>query len=216
MKTILFLHALAGGISLIAGFFAIISKKGQQLHIKSGLVYYWSMMAVVVTGLVLGVYTTNIFILTIVVFSFYMVFTGRRILSTKKEISPKSLDWFFNILSLLIALFMIYLAIVNFMRIGFSGSVPMLLVFGALLLWMVLQDTITMKNKKFKKGAWLLTHIGRMSGSYIATITAFLVVNVQLKPQWIIWLLPTVVGTPLIINTSNKWRKKLTPVKKKK
>ena len=107
MKTILFLHALAGGISLIAGFIAIISKKGQQLHIKSGLVYYWAMMAVVVTGLLLGIYKTNVFILTIAIFSFYMVFTGRRILSSKKEINPKLLDWFFNILSLLIALFMI-------------------------------------------------------------------------------------------------------------
>jgi hypothetical protein len=208
MSTMLFLHALSGGVSLISGLIAIVAKKGKKLHTKSGLVYYWGMMAVVVTGLILGFYRMNIFILTIAVFSFYMVFTGRRTMAFKKELKPIFIDWFFNMICLLIGLFMAYLAVVNFIRIGFSGSVPMLAVFGFFLTWMCIEDLRIFINKKYLKGQWLLTHIGRMSGSYIATSTAFLVVNVHLQPNWIVWLIPTAVGTPLIFMASRKWKNK--------
>lgn len=209
MKTALFLHALSGGIALITGLFAIFSKKGKRLHLKSGLIYYWSMMAVVITGVILGSYRSNIFILTIAVFSFYMVFTGKRILGNKKEVVAKPLDWSASILCLSIGLFMLYLGIINVLKIGFAGSVPMLLVFGFFLSWMCLEDIMLMKSKKFIKGSYLLKHISRMGGSYIATSTAFLVVNISFQPQWIIWLLPTVIGTPMIVSASKKWKTKL-------
>lgn len=213
MDIMLFLHAFSGGISLISGLIAIIAKKGQKLHTKSGKVYYWGMMAVVVTGLVLGFYRMNIFILTIAVFSFYMVFTGRRSLAFKKELKPIFIDWFFNVLCLSIGFFMLYLAVVNFLRVGFAGMVPMLLVFGGFLSWMCLEDFRLFLKKKYQKGQWLLTHIGRMSGSYIATSTAFLVINIHFQPQWIVWLIPTAVGTPLITLAIRKWKKKFGLVK---
>lgn len=209
IKIALFLHALSGGISLIAGLFAIFSKKGQKIHLKSGLIYYWSMMAVVITGLILGTYRSNIFILTIAVFSFYMVFTGRRILGNKKEVRALLLDWTATLVCLSIGLFMLYLGIFNAFRIGFAGAVPMLLVFGFFLSWMCIEDVKLMRSKQFKKGAYLIKHISRMGGSYIATSTAFLVVNIDLQPQWIIWLLPTVIGTPMITMASKNWRMKL-------
>jgi hypothetical protein len=42
-------------------------------------------------------------------------------------------------------------------------------------------------------------HGGRMGGAYIAAWTAFLVVNLERVPDLIVWLGPTVVGTPLIV-----------------
>ncbi|KAA3650390.1 MAG: hypothetical protein DWP98_04920 [Bacteroidetes bacterium] len=208
MKITLFIHAFSGGISLIAGLIAMLAKKGQKWHLKSGLIYYWGMMAVVITGVILGLYRTNIFILTIAVFSFYLVFTGRRTLAFKKALNPTFIDWFFNLICLLIGLYMLYLAIINFIKIGFASAVPMLFVFGFFLTLMCLQDLRVFLNKKYKKGQWLLTHIGRMCGSYIATSTAFLVVNIHVEPQWIIWLMPTAVGTPLIFRATGLWKKK--------
>ncbi len=213
---VLFLHAFAGSISLISGLFAIFSKKGGKIHRKGGLIYYWSMMVVVITGLILGSLSFNIFILTIAVFSFYMIFTGRRILGNKKEVRAQFIDWFFCLLCLIIASFMLYLGISNFFRIGFAGSVPMLLVFGFFLGWMCLEDVQLMRRKTFVKGSYLIKHIGRMGGSYIATSTAFLVVNIDFSPQWIIWLLPTVIGTPMITIGSKNWSKKLGLKKSKK
>ncbi len=209
MKISLFIHAFSGSIALITGLVAIFSKKGQKLHLKGGLIYYWSMMVVVLTGVILGTYRSNIFILTIAVFSFYMVFTGRRILGNKKEVKAELLDWSVCILCLSIGLFMLYLGIINLVKIGFAGAVPMLLVFGFFLSWMCLEDVQLMRLKKFVKGSYLIKHIGRMGGSYIATSTAFLVVNIDLEPQWIIWLLPTVIGTPMIVSASRKWSSKM-------
>tara|TARA_B110000046_G_scaffold29074_1_gene30353 strand:- start:31626 stop:31904 length:279 start_codon:yes stop_codon:yes gene_type:complete len=91
------------------------------------------MLSVVVTGLTVASYRGNLFLQTIAIFSFYMAFTGKRILQNKKEIIASPLDWGFNIISMLCALFMLYLVVVNFGRIGFAGAVPMLLIFGALL-----------------------------------------------------------------------------------
>ena len=66
-----------------------------------------------------------------------------------------------------------------------------------------------MKGKKFVKNAWLYDHISRMGGSFIATSTAFLLVNIQIEPVWVMWLLPTIVGTPMIVLASRNWKNKL-------
>lgn len=211
IQILLYIHALAGGVSLLTGLAAIFSAKGGKAHRFSGLIYYWAMLFVVISGLIVGAYRGNIFIQTIAVFSFYMVFTGRRVLRHKKSLRPSALDWTFNLLSMLTAIGMLLFAAHIILRFGFKGMSPVLLVFGSLLLTMVVQDFIKLKRKKFVKNAWLFDHIGRMGGSYIATVTAFMVVNIDFSPQWLIWLLPTFVGTPILIKTSNSWRKKLTP-----
>ncbi|MCD7035024.1 DUF2306 domain-containing protein [Metabacillus sp. GX 13764] len=57
---------------------------------------------------------------------------------------------------------------------------------------------------KLKRKNWLSMHISGMLGSYIAVVTAVLVVNGQripglnLLPVWALWILPTLIGSPLI------------------
>lgn len=213
IQNILYFHAFSGGSALIFGIVAIATKKGSKAHINSGNIYFWSMFAVIITGLVVGFYRNNIFLQTIAIFSFYMAFTGKRVLRYKKEIKPQLIDWLVNFIALIGSLFMLYLGIINVLRIGFAGAVPMLLVFGLFLLMMSSEDLRRMWQKKFIKNNWLYTHIGRMGGSFIATSTAFLLVNITFDPAWIMWLLPTAVGTPMIINATKKWRKKMNPIK---
>lgn len=45
---------------------------------------------------------------------------------------------------------------------------------------------------------WLRAHIGGMCGSYIALVTAFLVVNVGREPL-LVWFIPTLIGSPVIV-----------------
>ncbi|MEQ8907734.1 MAG: hypothetical protein RIC95_00950 [Vicingaceae bacterium] len=212
----LIIHATSGGIALLAGILAIATKKGSKNHILSGQVYFWSMLSVIVTGLIVGWYRDNIFLQTIAVFSFYMAFTGKRVLRYKKEIKPVFIDWFASALALAVALFMLYLVANNIFRIGFAGAIPMLLIFGGLLLSMSAGDLKKMVKRKFVKNAWLYDHISRMGGSFIATFTAFLLVNTNVEPVWVMWLLPTFIGTPMIILANRKWRKKLGGVKAKR
>jgi hypothetical protein len=53
---------------------------------------------------------------------------------------------------------------------------------------------------KVRWPGWLGPHIGGMGGSYIALVTALLVVNFG-RSNPVVWFLPTIVGTPLIART---------------
>jgi len=195
----------------LSGIGAIFTRKGHKKHILSGQVYFWAMFSVILTALFVGFYRNNIFLQTVAVFSFYMAFTGKRAVRYKKEINPQTIDWIVNIISISVAGFMVYLAIVNALRIGFAGLVPVLFVFGGILLAMSLSDLVKLRKRKFVKNEWLYTHIGRMGGSFIATTTAFLLTNIRFDPGWVVWLAPAAVGTPMIIYSIRNWKGKMKP-----
>lgn len=62
-----------------------------------------------------------------------------------------------------------------------------------------------------KRKNWMVTHIAGMGGSYIAMVTAFIVVNQQNVPAFkeipslVFWLLPTIIGTPIIKKVGDKY-----------
>lgn len=63
---------------------------------------------------------------------------------------------------------------------------------------------------KRKAKGWLKKHITGMLGSYIAMVTAIVVVNAMELPlfnqfsPWVAWLTPTIIGTPLIMLAHRK------------
>ncbi|WP_065410906.1 DUF2306 domain-containing protein [Pseudobacillus wudalianchiensis] len=67
---------------------------------------------------------------------------------------------------------------------------------------------------KKKRKNWLSQHIAGMLGSYIGIVTATLVVNspkiplLNEVPILAIWLLPTIIGTPIIFKIGNKYAPK--------
>lgn len=215
IQYVLYFHAFSGGIALLSGLIAIFTKKGSKNHTTSGNIYFYAMLSVIVTGLVVASFRGNLFLQTIAIFSFYMAFTGKRVLRNKKEIITSPLDWGFNMVSMACGVYMLYLVAINFLSVGFAGAIPMLLIFGSLLTWMTIQDALTMWRKKWVKNNWLYTHIGRMGGSFIATSTAFLLINIRIEPAWIVWLAPTVIGSPLMAVAIGKWKVKLGDRKKK-
>ena len=210
IEYVLYLHVFSGGIALTSGLIAIFTKKGQNAHIKSGLIYFWSMFSVIITGLIVGIYRDNLFLQSIAIFSFYMAFTGKQFLKNKSKIAPTLIDWIVGIASSIVGLTMLGFGLYFLFKIGFKSLVPMLLIFGFLLTWMTLDDLKGLYMKKFVRGAWLLKHISRMGGSFIATSTAFLLVNTSIEPVWVMWILPTFIGTPMIVFASRKWKKKLS------
>ena len=50
---------------------------------------------------------------------------------------------------------------------------------------------------KRRRPGWLPRHVGGMGGSYIALVTALLVVNLGQELP-VVWLVPTLVGSPII------------------
>lgn len=64
---------------------------------------------------------------------------------------------------------------------------------------------------KKRPPGWLATHIAGMSGSYIALVTAFFVVNVSSVTgihsllTLTAWILPTLIGVPLISRVQRRY-----------
>jgi hypothetical protein len=156
----------------------------------------------------------NLFFLVIGVFSIYLVHTGKATIKywrRKEEWENTAADLIPMYIGLIAAAIMILHPVIR-MFIAGKLFVPVLGVFGMILLINSIQDLRMMsrkENRQPRNKKFLIRHIGKMGGSYIAASTAFLVNNVHLDPMWIVWLLPTVVGTILIINTTNSWNKKL-------
>ena len=203
IKALLYTHIAAGGLSLVMGAVALSVVKGGKTHRTVGKIFFVAMLFVSFSAFVISIVKSLDFLLAISIFSFYMNYTGYRVLKNR-EVKFKWFDWLPLVFSVATVAYMFY-----------SMNV-VLLVFGALLSMFILQDIRLQfqDEEAIKKARQLrvLTHIGRMGGTYIATVTAFLVVNIKfVKPWWIVWLLPTVIGTLLITYFTREWTKKLAP-----
>ncbi|MES2556910.1 MAG: hypothetical protein V4604_12210 [Bacteroidota bacterium] len=190
LTIVLIVHVVAGFAALGVGLGAILSKKGQRVHKLTGRTFFYLMLAVAVSAAVVSTIKLNEFLLLIAGFAAYQNIGGYRSVKNK-QLKPNWIDWLATALGLVTSVFMI--ASLNIV----------LLVFGSICLSLVVLDLRTyyavFSGKAIPKLAWLARHIGFMMGAYIATFTAFVVVNVQnVQPAWIPWLAPTVVGVPLM------------------
>ena len=190
------------------------------MHVNAGRIFFWSMILVSVTAVYLSVVKVIPFLFLIAVFSFYLTWTGFKSICWKRKTVPKSAYWFDIIISHIVVLsgvIMIALALLAWSGIHFNRVISslriVLLIFGIGTLVFSGEDLYRFyRNNDTPKFLWIYTHIGRMLGAYIATFTAFLVVNDQFFPSPLIaWLGPTLVGTPLIFYWIDRYRKKLEP-----
>ena len=132
-----------------------------------------------------------------------MLLTGKRYLQKKSTADVQNADWLLTGLMMVAGLaFVVYGGLLFYQKSSF-GTV--LFVFGIISLLFVRQDYINFTGKSPIKNYFLVTHIGRMMGSYIASATAFLVVNNTILPGVVAWLLPTVCVVPLIVMWSRRW-----------
>ena len=206
---ILYTHIVAGGLALLAGPIAMFNQDGGKLHRKSGIIYFYSMMFIFVSSIILSIVRENWFLFMVGIFSCYLVLTGYRALKLKmlhRGQKAEKIDWFILIISLLSGIGLITMGIwMYFSKSNSFGLVPF--VFGWVMLSAVKQDYKRFTIPPTEKNHWLLKHIVGMMGGYIATLTAFLVQNIETDPGFIAWLAPTVILTPVIIYSTNKIRK---------
>jgi len=195
-QVLLVLHLLAGSFALIGAAVAIATEKGKSLHILAGRIYFWSMAAIFLTAIPLSIFKTNIFLLLIAMFSFYLAFSGWRLARNRKG-AAELIDW--------LAIALIFLAgagmwaLAAFYFATSNSFFIVLLVFGLLALSQGYADYTTYKNKAATGKQRIARHLSNMLGGTIAVVTAVLVVNVDVEPRWVFWVLPTAVLTPVII-----------------
>lgn len=202
VKLLLVLHVAGGTLALCAGALSLISAKGKKMHRKSGLIFFYAMAVVGGSAFLLSLIKSNYFLLAIAVFTTYLNFVGYRALKNK-SMKYTPIDWVITFFAVINAVYMVY------------TSQIVMLTFGSILLFVVFRNASSQfggdeKLKKLREKR-LLMHLGNMCGAYIAACTAFLVVNINfVKPPWILWLLPTIIGVPFIILQSRKEKQRQT------
>jgi hypothetical protein len=200
ITTLRLIHIAAGTIALVLAPLAMLTVKGGRAHRRWGKIYFWAMAVVAATAVVMALWRPQIFLALLAVFSFYMAFAGYRTLSRKRPAQgegPTALDWTAALATFAVSGAMAVLGLIRpsaaWERLGI---VPV--VFGVLGMILAGLDIGRFLRPPADRNAWWFAHMGGMLGSYIATVSAFSVVNFTFLPTAIRWLWPTVIGTPLI------------------
>lgn len=204
---LLYLHIAAGFTALAIGLVAMFAPKGQNLHNKSGLIYFWAMVIVAITSTIISLRSSpvNLFLLVTGIFSFYLIFTGYRSTIVKNK-TPQFLDKLVTAGMLCTAFAMLSLAVYDWLN-G-SGRLTIILgIFGSIGGVLAIADVLVYRKGLDHPREWLLRHLGRMLGAYIATFTAFAVTNLTawLAPI-LLWTLPAFIGNVAITLATRYYR----------
>ena len=216
-------HIIGGFTALSAGLVPMLAKKGGKVHIAAGRIFFWAMMLVsfsAAAAFFIKPYSEGrLFLMFVGIFSFYLTYTGVRIVKHKKPMEKIPFgDWLVNGIAALSGLAM--LALSGWFLYGAVANLPggnvffgiMYAVFG------VFMVRITWTDFRFHRQygqaepvrmAWFFTHIQRILGAYIGAVTAFFVVNVHFLPPLLVWLAPGVIGGIGIGRWVAHYRKKL-------
>lgn len=218
-------HIAAGAVALIAGPAAMLTAKGGLAHRRAGKAYALCMLWISLSTFALMLYRWNFFLAGVATLTGYLTFSGYR--ATKRKVSSSStalmLDWLLAILATVIGVGFIGWAAANLLgwtttRAGPdqivvpSGFLALALVFGWLLCVNAIPDLISFRRAPRNRMWWWFTHMNRMVGAYIGTLSAFLVQNVAnllpVEQSWMIWIAPTVIGLPLLAVWIRYYRQK--------
>lgn len=203
MSILLITHIVLGMIGLLSGLCIVVLKKGTTTHKKIGKIFTYAMSFAMLTSFPISIIKGNVFLFCIGIWTLYMIVTGTRALTFHQRKGPSKLDWAISIAMLLFGVILLFKGFID-MIYGYQLSLVSL-VFSGISLAFVWADYHFYKGNHKAANAFQLIHIQRMMGAFIASFTAFVVVNNTFLPGLVAWLLPTLVFTPLIIFWSRKW-----------
>ncbi|MCG8860067.1 hypothetical protein [Tenacibaculum finnmarkense] len=204
IKIFIYIHAFFGGIGLITGIGSVIVKKGSPIHKRMGKFFSIGMITSSLISIPISWMPNheNLFLFLIGLFTIYLVLAGNRALTFKTK---DKADWIDKMISgsmLFFSLIMIIIGIYGVLN-NISFSI-LYLFFGGFGLFLTIKDFRLYKNSKNPKNAWLISHIGKMIGALIASITAFIIAGLGIG-NLIAWILPTILGTFYIVY----WKRKM-------
>lgn len=201
IDVLLYIHILLGVIALVTGGVSILTVKGSKRHILSGKVFYFSLILSVLLSIIVSLLPDhyNPFLMAIGIFTLYLVYSGRRSLAYKRA---KKMNFTQDKIAAYIMIFTSLGMII--IPLWWKRSLNMILfTFGLIGIAFAIRDIFLIKHQATLQKQYLSMHIGKMGGAYIATVTAFLVVNDFIPGIWE-WFIPTIVGTVFISRAIQK------------
>jgi len=205
-KTVLIIHILFGSVALFVAPAAMVTRKGGRWHRRWGKIFFWTITGVAITAVVMSLIRSGLFFLLIALFSFYLALTGYRVLFRKtRQQGPGKADWTAASTMLLGSLVLVAYGFYLMLSSSF-GIVA--IVFGVIGLLLAMLDMRNFLHHPADKMAWWYSHMTRMLAAYIATVTAFSVVNFKFLSPVPRWLWATVAGTLGIVIWTRYYRRK--------
>jgi hypothetical protein len=205
IDTLLYVHVVGGTLLLLLGLSQIIWPKFGMRHVRIGQLYVALMLVVCITAMYVslqrlqepGEHGGHVFLLMMSLFSLYGTISGF-ILGKFKGNRGLFLGKVMVVYGVLVFFFMLTITIYYWSLLGIIASV-----FTSLQLMGTIQDARfhfrLQKEMPHGPRFWIFGHAGRMMGSYIACVTAFLVNVVPCPYPIVLWLGPTFIGGALII-----------------
>jgi hypothetical protein len=213
-KVFLGVHITAGASSFLLAPVALATAKGGKQHKRWGMVYLWSMGVVAATALPMALYRPVLFLALVAVFSFYLAFSGFRVLRLKELArggSATPIDWIAAVITLVASACLAGFG--AFRPAWVQGFGIVSIVFGFIGMRAAVAEILSFVRKPTEKMFWWYTHLGNMIGSYIAAWTAFSAVTLTrfFGGAWYVWLWPTILGVPAIALTTAYYKRKFAP-----
>ena len=143
-RALLVVHIIAGTIALVVAPGAMLTFKGGLWHRRWGKIFFWATIVIAATGAVMSLLRPNLFLLMVAVFSFYLVFSGYRVLQRKKPGQrATSLDQAVTLAMILAGVAFIAYGVQR-LQISSFGIVP--IVFGAVALFLAGSDMVQFRH----------------------------------------------------------------------
>lgn len=208
IQILIHIHAVLGGFALLAGLVSITTKKGKNIHRKSGLFFFYSMILSGIIAMIVAVLPNHQspFLFAVGIFSLYFVLSGNRALNFKRKNPDLKIDKLISIIMIITGFLMVSLPILLTKSINI-----ILVVFAIVGITFSVRDLILFKNSERLRKGWLKLHLGKMIGGYISATTAFVVVN-EFFPSFYGWFIPGIIGGFIIAYWMRKMNKKTKTV----
>jgi len=213
-ETLTLIHVGFTAVAILSGIIAMIAKpKGNKLHKKSGLVYFYSFIGIAIFGLLMVFIKYRDLFLGVTIFNTYLIVMGYRAVHYKRT-KANWVDWTMLTIFFCSGLLFLFSGIKMygiFFQADYGWGV--IRVFYAILVFYIFFfDLRYFRNKASDKKAWLYYHMEKMLLSFTALISGVLLrFSDYFFPKdlkWTFWITPYLVCLPLIAYWVSKYKTK--------
>ena len=204
-RILIIIHVAFTIAALVSGLISIVANpKGGSLHRKSGRLYFYFYIGVVMTALIMLTIKFKMFFLGLTIFNSYLIFAGKYYSNKKENIII--INWLLLsvlVLTIIVYIFDIIFVISNIEHYDFGWIIVHCTY--AILAISVFIFELTIERNRF------LLHATTMLLSYITLIDGILARFSPTGYVWIFWIAGYIFFIPLIILWFKK-SKKLRPL----
>lgn len=187
LHALLMVHIGTGTIALISGPVPMLSRKGSRLHRRAGMVYAWFMIIAAVSAFALALAMGSTRFIGLAALTLFLIFVGVRAIQFRRKHTPSKADKIACLASGLLSVWLFWGGIVSGDAISIFFGLG-----GTALAW---RQWDRLGNPATN---WLAVHLTSMGAAYVATLTAFLALNLRFLPSVVVFTLPALVSIPVL------------------